>query len=302
MMKNLESPLAMEASEACLVVDLIVCSELIHQVYCLFTSFTFLANEKGSAGVILTLTGVNEDMRQRLASKSRGGRLLSSPVGRRRADRRSSGLWFQRRAAVDVLSSFSANSTAVAAAVDVLPPLASTTAMACVDWQQRSMSSSGGRNIRSTSSKDLSGGGCWWFVKRVVLAASVVTKSVKGNLFPSLISHFSELMRCEYGTLLFFGIEFTGLLVVGTSRTTRMEFAKDLELQSMQLFMDTQVQRMVASLVVSAGESCSMDQIAHIDLKLPPRPPGYAFVEVKKYDSSRSRSRSLSWMGNLHLC
>lgn len=32
----------------------------------------FTANEKGSAGVILTLTGVNEDMRQRLASKSRG--------------------------------------------------------------------------------------------------------------------------------------------------------------------------------------------------------------------------------------
>nr|GMC75302.1 hypothetical protein Iba_chr03dCG3670 [Ipomoea batatas] len=33
----------------------------------------------------------------------------------------------------------------------------------------------------STGSKDLSGGGCWWFVKRVVLAASVVTKSVKEN-------------------------------------------------------------------------------------------------------------------------
>nr|GMD45691.1 hypothetical protein Iba_chr10dCG12530 [Ipomoea batatas] len=109
-------------------------------------------------------------------------------------------------------SSFPANSTAVEAAVDVLPPLASTAAMACVDWQQRSMSSSGGGNIRSTSSKDLSGGGCWWFVKR------------------------------------------------------RMEFAKDLELQSMQLFMDTQY-----------------GSIAHINLKLPPRdqdPPGYAFVEV----------------------
>nr|GMD42557.1 E2F transcription factor-like E2FE isoform X2 [Ipomoea batatas] len=78
-------------------------------------------------------------------------------------------------------SSFPANSTAVEAAVDVLPPLASTAAMACVDWQQRSMSSSGGGNIRSTSSKDLSGGGCWWFVKRFVLAASVVTKSGKGQ-------------------------------------------------------------------------------------------------------------------------
>nr|GMD47190.1 E2F transcription factor-like E2FE [Ipomoea batatas] len=104
-------------------------------------------------------------------------------------------------------------------------------------WKQRSMSSSGGGNIRSTSSKDLSGGGCWWFVKRFVLAASVVTKSGKG------------------------------LLVVATSRTTiRMEFAKDLELQSMQLFMDTQY-----------------GSIAHINLKLPPRdqdPPGYAFVEV----------------------
>nr|GMD18663.1 hypothetical protein Iba_chr07eCG1340 [Ipomoea batatas]GMD73869.1 hypothetical protein Iba_chr12fCG22610 [Ipomoea batatas] len=43
------------------------------------------------------------------------------------------------------------------------------------------MSPSGDRNIRSTGSKDLSGGGCWWFVKRVVLAASVVTKSVKEN-------------------------------------------------------------------------------------------------------------------------
>nr|GMD47439.1 hypothetical protein Iba_chr10eCG12960 [Ipomoea batatas] len=89
-----------------------------------------------------------------------------------------------------------------------------------------------------------------------------------------------------------------------------MEFAKDLELQSMQLFMDTQVQESGYALVGEIHYTLPSERalfrygsIAHINLKLPPRdqdPPGYAFVEQHSRTPAPPDSRAASPSRLLH--